>query len=661
MTDYYTAESALQLLIEDDAVGQLRRRTGRMAALGSEDGVLKLDWVEGVSRLLADPSSLEQIEADARAIWQRGIRHIIWAGMGGSILTVQVLHALGFDGGCVDTAILPLPSEEFIALHPLDSTDPAALNAIVRRIALEKDLALPTPAAGEPWSVSSSPADQGSSLEQGEISEHVFLQALLQDVVMVGVAMGMTSEEPITHLEWFTDLLKQAGLHPAEHLLVMALPGSYLDHFAHEQQAPSFSLQPDGGMGTGGRMSAPSTRVFLLPAALFLTRLSNTPGLLRSMLQRAWDEYNLELAASSPAAHPFVQLAAALCESSRGGVCRLLLQMPAQWHILVSWIEQLMEESLGKGGKGIVIFEDQSLNDAAPLYQREGTLRVQVVTEMMSMPPEEHFILLQHSLASQSPQERLAALASSFLGWQLSMALYGYLQHIPFAGQPAVENYKARARALRTRRDPLLEASQWQPQVRDGILILLAPPAAVSPTAFQPGAPQPGTTNTEAGALVPALVAKVFTAAARQAGSLDGMQGSSPERPLQYLDVTVNGMAPEDMLEVTRSQVNEIGNKGLGVPVKLRIAPAAYHSTEQSEMDGPAPLVSLRLVARESEPCLLGSYTTAFLHAQAVSTWQAMLEQGRTCLLLIIDGSLNDAAEPLATFFAEVKERLKVP
>jgi hypothetical protein len=240
MTEDYSAESALQHLIEDDAVGQLRRRTGFMAALGSEDGVLKLDWVDGVSRLLADPSDLERIEADARAIWQRGIRHIIWAGMGGSILTVRVLHALGFCSGCDDAALLPLPPEEFIALHPLDSTDPAALNAIVRRIALAKNLPLPTPAAGGHWSVSSPPADRASNLELEEISESASLQVLLQDVMMVGVAMGMTSEEPITHLEWFTDLLKQAGLRPAEHLLVMTLPGSYLDHFAEEQRRPVF-------------------------------------------------------------------------------------------------------------------------------------------------------------------------------------------------------------------------------------------------------------------------------------------------------------------------------------------------------------------------------------------------------------------------------------
>jgi hypothetical protein len=104
--------------------------------------------------------------------------------------------------------------------------------------------------------------------------------------------------------------------------------------------------------------------------------------------------------------------------------------------------------------------------------------------------------------------------------------------------------------------------------------------------------------------------------------------------------------------------VRTIGNKLLGVPVKLRKAPADYHSTEQGEMDGPPSLISLRLVARNSEACLVGNYTTTFLHAQAVSTWQAMMETGRLCFLLVIDGSLDEAVEPLASFFAHVEEHL---
>ena len=284
-----------------------------------------------------------------------------------------------------------------VTIYPLDSTDPAALNGIVRKIATAKHLAFPT---GE------------------EAFNPTFLRALLSDVMMVGVSMGMTSEEPITHLEWFTDLLNQAGLRPAEHLLVMTLPGSYLDRFANAQQAPSRPLQPDGGTGTGGRMSAPATRVFLLPAALYLTIHSpGASGQLRSVLQRAWDEYDLALATSRPAEHPFVQLAAALSAESRDGACRLLLGMPEGWQAFVSWLEQLMEESLGKGGKGVVVFDEQTLNHTASSYQQGGMLHVRVVTEATQSSQDHQFILSQSYLTSKEPQNRLAALAASFLGW----------------------------------------------------------------------------------------------------------------------------------------------------------------------------------------------------------------------------------------------------
>src|SRR6266567_6501910 len=126
---------SLRRLIQEDAVGQLRRREGLMAALGSEDGVLKLDWVEGVPRLLADPVMLEEVENEARQLWERGIRHVIWAGMGGSVIAVRVFTDLGFCGS---------RDNEQVSIYPLDSTDPAALNDIVRKIAAAKKLALPS-------------------------------------------------------------------------------------------------------------------------------------------------------------------------------------------------------------------------------------------------------------------------------------------------------------------------------------------------------------------------------------------------------------------------------------------------------------------------------------------------------------------------------------
>jgi hypothetical protein len=303
-----------------------------------------------------------------------------------------------------------------------------------------------------------------------------------------------------------------------------------------------------------------------------------------------------------------------------------------------------MEESLGKGGKGVVVFDDQTLNQAAPGYQKSGMLHVRVVTEVTQAGENQPFLLSQPSLASKEPQNRLAALAASFLGWQLSMALYGYLQRITFAGQPAVENYKARARALRTQPDPLQIASNWSPALQDGILTLLAPQGAMS--------------HATQGRDTAASVASVFARALQEAASTADTHRYPQGVSLSYLDVTVNGEAQASLLAVLDKHVHTIGNRLVGIPVKLRQAPAAYHSTEQSEMDGPPSLVSLRLVARNSEASLLGSYTNAFLHAQAVSTWQAMMERGRPCFLLVIDGSLDDALEPLSTFFSQVEEYL---
>ncbi len=596
----YTA--ALQRIASEDAVGQLRRRERIMAKLGSENGELKLDWVEGVARLLADGTKLEEVEAEAQALWQQGIRHLIWAGMGGSVITVRVLAELGFCDS---------HHGEHIAVYPLDSTDPAPLNTIVRKIAVAKGLALPT--------------------QESAITPE-WLHTLLADTMMVGVSMGMTSEEPITHLTWFTALLEQAGLTPAEHLLVMTLPGSYLDRFAHEQHAPSRPLQLDSGTGTGGRMSAPATRVFLLPAALYLTRLTGTTGQLRAVLENAWRDYNLDLANSHPTEHQYVQLAAALDAASQDGACRLLLTLPGRWQALVTWIEQLMEESLGKGGKGIVVFHEQALSTQAPCFCPEGTLHVAVTTtnkDTAGTAQQAIFSLYQPHLAATDSRAQLAAAATGFLGWQLTMALYGYLHDITFAGQPAVENYKARARALRSMTDPLEVLRNWDATFTDGSLTLFAPQ----------GVQREGSS------------AAVFAQTLKQAAS-------ETTRCLGYLDFTINGEVPDSVRQSSAQSLTGLANTQLGVPFKLRTAPADYHSTEQGEMDGPPYLVSLRLLLREHEQIIAGTYDDAFLRAQAVSTWQAMLGQGRSCFFLLIDEKPEDAALSLQRFFTEVAQLL---
>lgn len=75
-------------------------------------------------------------------------------------------------------------------------------------------------------------------------------------------------------------------------------------------------------------------------------------------------------------------------------------------------------------------------------------------------------------------------------------------------------------------------------------------------------------------------------------------------------------------------------------------------------MDGTMGMVSLRLLATQHEPVLLGAYTDTFLRAQAVSTWQAMIEQERACFLFVVENSPRQAMTVLEQFFQAVSTQL---
>lgn len=639
---------ALTRLAREDAVGQLRRQAGAMLRLGSENGVPMLDWVEAVPRALANPAQVDAVEQDAHRLLARGIRHIIWAGMGGSVLSVQVLRALGF-------------CDEPLRVYPLDSTDPRALNHLLYELAAAKGMSLPesqpapTPAsASQPASTTGQPERRGR-LPAEMPDEDALCRALLADVIMVGVAMGKTSEEPISHLDWFGALVRQGGLPLADHLLIMAIPDSYLEQYARTHGIPGVPLQLDGGAGTPGRMSAPATRVFLLPAALDLAARGAAPGTLRSVLAQAWAAYDLDGAAAHPDQHPFVRLAAALAGTATDGACALALALPSELDALRWWSEQLMEESLGKGGKGIVVFADQSLPAVtpsaisttastirplsglrlriAPAAAPSGTMQA-LAASADADPASDHYdamgintlyTLYQPLLAGAAPADRLAGLAAMMLGLQLCTALYGYLHDIPFAGQPAVEAYKSRARELRAFDNPIqTAASATHQRVEDRIRLLLPPGDAGTV-----GTPSP----------------------------VETLAATLTSRP-SYLDLTINGELSARDTAALEAHLRELGTTVLGIPVKLRRAPASYHSTEQSEMDGPPGLVSIRALAERSEPILLGRYDAAFLRAQAVGTWFAMHERGRACYLFVYDGTDEELGPALCQFLTALARRL---
>ena len=604
-----TSSASLESLATADALGQLLRREGRMRDLATENGDVKLDWVDGVEKALAHPEWLAAVEAEAADIVRAGIRHVIWAGMGGSVQTVYALERLGhFDDGPV-------------SVHPLDSTDPATLNALLDRL--------------------------------GALSGTSDLRTILARTMMIGVSMGMTSEEPITHLDWFAGLLETHGIaDPGAHIQVMTLPGSYLDRFAKARGSRMTPIQLDGENHTAGRMSAPATRVFLRPVALRLVggALGANPdaaldgslvaGILRRCQELSALAHGLDADSRADLTRrdPFARLGAWLADNAAAGRNKLVVRMSAGWEGFVPWLEQLVEESLGKGGEGLLIFYDQAptarFGDDV-LYldvsfvptdtSRGDTTR----SPFLPLRQADRVAHLDVPLAATRPSG-LDELAALCLGFERTVAVFGYLRGIVFAGQPAVEAYKKYARDLREATGPVTFPDDRSAQATLGSLTLdYGTPLRVgglTRKALADSASGIGAALDDADGALAAVLA-----VARQQGWLG------------YLDITFNGELTPRAREVLDAARRNLANATLGIPGKLRTGPSDYHSTEQSETDGPRELVSVRLVALEHEPVRAGEYSDKFLLAQARGTWQAMEDAGRWVLMVTFP-RLDDAA-----------------
>ncbi len=564
----------LDHLVREDVAGQLVERRGRMAELATEADDVKLDWVDQVAWALDHPDVIEDVERRAESIRSR-FTHIVWSGMGGSIQAVHTLKGLG------------LFEAHGLSLHPLDSTDPAALNRLL-----------------------------------GELGD---LSVALPRTLMVGVSMGMTSEEPITHLRWFDELLRrQVVQRPAEHVMVMTLPGSFLDRFAAETGAPRVDVQLDGRSHIAGRMSAPSTRVFLLPAALAAT------GRVSEILRLCQAETRLRPGMSEGERRelietdPFVRLAAWLSAQIDAGRDKVVLDLPTRWKALAPWVEQVVEESLGKDGRGLLVFHDQDLRFAAAWPDSFSILQIDEGSGA-ELPDRPRAVMKLDRDASV-----LATSARFFAGWNLAVSLIGYLQGITFAGQPAVELYKSYARRLRDAPGALPYPTDDLALTETGRLELFSGAAPV---------PDLDGERPDAGTILAAVIRSLES-----------------EGRLGYFDLTVNGDSAGPLWDAARLAGTTFGNRILERLTKVRAGPRDYHSTEQSETAGPSDLLSLRVLVQDPEPVLAGDYSARFLHAQALGTLFAMRDAGRPVLLATVRRA--DAAAALVELLEDAAKHL---
>ena len=207
-------------------------------------------------------------------------------------------------------------------------------------------------------------------------------------------------------------------------------PGSRLETLAREHgYRQVFAGQPD----IGGRYSAISP-FGLVPAALLGADLEGLIANARAELE--------PLRAGRPAREvPGVRLGAVLGELARRGRDKLTLVAGTRWEAIGSWIEQLIAESTGKEGVGIVPVVEEPL--AAP--DRYGEDRLFVALGSFGDDPGTARSLAElgragHPVIAWDPA--VAGLGAEFVRWEVATATASAILGIDPFDEPNVAEAK---------------------------------------------------------------------------------------------------------------------------------------------------------------------------------------------------------------------------
>lgn len=243
-------------------------------------------------------------------------------------------------------------------------------------------------------------------------------QALSGDLrhtaVIVASKSGTTVETATTRAA-FAEAFQELGIDPATRILIVTDPGSPLHTEAEGSGHRVFSADPL----VGGRFSA-LTAFGLVPATLAGV---DTAGLLDDA-HEAWRGLHKD-----STDNPAVVLAAALSTAQRD----IALLTPAEaLPGLGDWIEQLVAESTGKDGFGVLPVVASSDTPPEARNQLDDVLVVD----------------LSGSRAHRSHVSIQSTLGGSFLLWEYATAFAGVLLGLNPFDQPDVESAKTAARSL---------------------------------------------------------------------------------------------------------------------------------------------------------------------------------------------------------------------
>lgn len=256
-----------------------------------------------------------------------------------------------------------------------------------------------------------------------------------------------TTIEPLSLFRYFWARLGRATDSAGSHCVAVTDPGTPLAALAEERKFRRvFLAQPD----VGGRFSALSP-FGLVPAALTGMDI----GLL---LERARSAAGADAPDTAADASPGLRLGAALSELGKARN-KLTILTSASLHGFPDWLEQLIAESLGKDGKGILPVVDEPLA-AAESYGQDRVFIALLLEADHDRGLANHIASLEES-GQPVIRIRLADgwdLGREMFRWEVAVAAAGAALGVQPFDQPDVELAKDLARKAMTEIQPKEQA-----------------------------------------------------------------------------------------------------------------------------------------------------------------------------------------------------------
>ena len=522
-------------------------------------------WLGWLGLAQAELDDLTALRRLQEEVKREGFTHALLLGMGGSSLCPEVLK------------------ETFgrIAGHPemhvLDSTDPAQVRAVEEAIDLAKTLFIVA-------------SKSGSTLE------------------------------PNIFKAYFFDRVKQV-LGPekaAGRFVAITDPGSSLER---EARAEGFRHVFSGMKTVGGRYSALSN-FGLVPAAVM--------GL---DVERLLDEAARMEQACAPGVpateNPGLVLGTVIGVLARKGIDKITLVASPGVHDLGAWLEQLIAESTGKEGKGVIPVDREALGPP-PVY---GDDRLFCYLRLASAPDPDQDAAVVALAAAGKPVVRIQIasaydLAEEFLRWEIATAIAGSLLGIHPFNQPDVEASKIATKALTAEYEKTGRLAAEEPFFTGEGVTLFADPA-----------------NAEALRGGGSTLAGVMRAHLQRLGEGDYFA------ILAYVAMT---KAHEDAIQEFRHLVRDRKR----VATCLGFGPRFLHSTGQGYKGGPNTGVFLQITCDDARdlPVPGQKYTFGVVKAaQARGDLQVLFERKRRALRVHLG---SDVAAGLRTVEAAIRKAL---